>query len=619
VNPFSPQPRFSVSSGALPDGLGIQSNSDGTHSITGTPTTPGSFGFTLQATDACQQTVTANFSITVTGTAVAPQMLVSPASLAFTVQFEAANVPADQSLTINSTGSSVSYFASVQNSPGGNWLVAKSAGNGATPGSFTVGVGDYSNLVPGDYNGSVTIVSGASNSPVTVPVKLTVLPAASLTVSPNAFTINQVVGGTSIARQDLSLASGTTSQSFNTIATTNNGGPWLAVSTAQGTTPTTITAIINSTGLGVGQYTGAITIVPSSGVAQAVMITLNVLSSAPLSATAGQLIFTVPQGGSSPPPQALTVNSGASLSVSASAATQTGGSWLSVNPANGATPLNLSVSVNPIGLQPGDYGGSITITPSNPGVAALTIPVSLVVTQSGPTITAVTNAASYSPGPVSPGEIVTIFGSDIGPSTLAPLRITDGGTLDTNLGGTQVFFDGYPAPLIYSSATQVSAIVPYEIAGAQTTSMLVQYQGARSANTTVAVLLSLPGIFTIDASGHGQGAIVNQDNTVNSSQNGADPGSVVSIYITGGGPTNPPSVDGTLATDARPTELPVKVQIAGEDADVLYAGSAPGEPSGVVQVNARIPADVPRGTNVAVVIIVGSANSQPGVTVAIKP
>jgi uncharacterized protein (TIGR03437 family) len=242
-----------------------------------------------------------------------------------------------------------------------------------------------------------------------------------------------------------------------------------------------------------------------------------------------------------------------------------------------------------------------------------------VISQAAPVLTAAANAASYAPGPVTPGEIVTIFGSGMGPATLMSLHITDAGTVDTSLGGTQVFFDGYPAPVIYSSSTAVSVIVPYEIAGSQTTSMMIQYQGAHSNRMTVPVLASLPGIFTIDASGFGQGAILNQDTSVNSSQNGADPGSVVSIYATGGGQTDPPSADGTLATTAASTVLPVKVQIAGEDANVLYAGAAPGEPAGVIQVNARIPADVSRGTNVPVIIIVGGTSSQAGVTVAIKP
>jgi len=620
VNPFSPQPGFTVTSGNLPDGLSIQSNSDGTHSITGTPYNPGQFSFTLTATDACGKTATADFSITITGTPLAPQMLVSPVSLAFTVQYGAANAPADQTLTISSGGASLNYAAAVVNPPGGDWLIAKSAANGNTPGAFTVGVSDFSNLVPGDYSGSVTIASSASNSPVTVPVKLTVLPASSLTADPSAFTIDQTVGSSSIARQDIRLASGTTSLPFITVATTNKGGQWLAVSTNQGNTPTTITAIINSTGLAVGQYTGAISIIPASGLAQTIAVTLNILSSATLSASPTLLAFNYQVGGSPPAPQTLAVNgSGTLLNVSVSTATQNGGPWLSVSPSNGVTNMNLTVSASPTGLSPGTYAGTINITASDPSVPPLTIAATLTVTDPGPVIATLTNAASYAQGAVAPGEIVTIFGSGIGPSTLMKMHITDSGTIDTNLGGTQVFFDGYPAPLIYSSATQVSAIVPYEVAGSLTTSMLIQYQGFSSNRLTVPVLASMPGIFTQGALGSGQGAVVNQDNTVNSSQNGADPGSIVSIFATGGGQTKPPNADGSLATDARSTELPVKVQIAGETADAIYAGTAPGEPAGMLQVNARIPADVARGTNVSVVITVGNTASQSGVTLVIKP
>jgi uncharacterized protein (TIGR03437 family) len=620
VTPFAPQPRFTVSAGTLPDGLSIQMNSDGTNSITGTPSGPGVFSFTLLATDACGKTTTGDFSITITGMAPAPQMLVSPGSVTFTVQYGVANAPADQVLTITSSGGTLNYAITVVNPPGGDWLVAKSAATGNTPGSFTVGVSDFSSLVPGDYAASITIASQAANSPVTVPVKLTVLPAASLTVNPMAFTISQVVGSTLAAFQNISVASGTTSLPFVAVATTNTGGQWLSISAAQGNTPTTLTAIINSTGLAVGQYTGTITLIPSSGVAQTVNVTLNVVSSAALSATPASLAFTYQQGGSLPPAQAVAVNSiGAPLGVSASTATQAGGPWLSVSPPNGTTTLNLSVSVSPIGLPPGIYNGTITLIPSDPSVAPLMIAATLTVIQGGPVMTSITNAATYMQGPVAPGEIVTIFGSGIGPPTLVQLHISAAGTLDTSLGGTQVFFDGYAAPLVYASATQVSAIVPYEIAGSQTTTVMIQYQGAQSNKMTIPVLDSLPGIFTINASGSGQGAIVNQGNTINSSQNGAEPGSIVSIYATGGGQTDPPSLDGALSTDARPTHLAVKVQIAGESTDVTYAGSAPGEPSGILQVNARIPADVPRGANVPVVIIVGATSSQAGVTMAIRP
>jgi uncharacterized protein (TIGR03437 family) len=620
VTPFNPQPAFSVSQGSLPVGLSLQTNSDQTHSIAGTPSTSGTSSFTLTATS-CGMTATASFTITITGTVTSVQMLVSPASLSFTVQSGAASAPADQTITISSNSGSLSYSAAVATSAGGNWLVAKSAASGNTPGGFTVGVGNFSSLAAGSYNGSITITSSASNSPVVIPASLTVVAATPLTASPGTFTLNQTVSsGSNISRQPISLASGTTPVQFAAVATTNKGGSWLTLSGAQGTTPATLTAIIDSGGLAVGQYTGTITISPASGAAQLVTVTLNVTSPAVLSAAPAPLAFTYQQGSTAPAAQVLGVSSnGTPVNISVSAATQSGVSWLSVSPSAAATTANLSVTVSPIGLPPGSYSGSVVVTPSDPTVTPLTIPVTLSVTLAAPVLTAAANAASYAPGPVTPGEIVTIFGSGMGPATLMKLHITDAGTVDTSLGGTQVFFDGYPAPVIYSSGTAVSVIVPYEIAGSQTTSMMIQYQGTSSNRITAPVLASLPGIFTVDASGYGQGAILNQDTSVNSSQNGANPGSIVSIYATGGGPTDPPSADGALATTAAFTVLPVKVQIAGEDTDVLYAGAAPGEPSGVLQVNARIPADVPRGANVPVVIIVGGTSSQAGVTVAIKP
>ena len=621
VTPFSPQPSFTVNSGALPVGLSIQINSDGTHSIGGTPATAGASTFTLLATDPCGKTATASFTITISGTPTSVQMLVSPASLAFTVQAGTASTPSSQTVSISSNSNAVSYNAAVSAGTG-NWLIANGASTGTTPGNFTVGVANFTGLAAGVYSGSITITSSASNSPVVVPVSLTVLAATPLTVSPSSITVTETVSSSApVSQQPITLSSGTTPVQFTASPTTNSGGTWLVLSPTQGSTPTTLTAIINAQGLAVGQYNGTITILPASGPAQTIAVTLNVAAPASLSATPAPLAFSYQQAGSLPGTQSVALNSsGAPPSVSISAATQDGGAWLMVSPPNGTTPVNLSVSVAPIGLSPGTHSGAITITPTDPTIAPLTIPVSLTVISSAPSVAGAANAASYAPGPVSPGEILTIFGTGMGPSTLTTLQVTDSGTVATNLAGTQVFFDGYPAPLIYASATQVSVIVPYEIAGSGTTSLMIEYQGTRSNPMTVPVLDSLPGIFTASAQGYGQGAIVNQDGSINSSQNGADPGSIVSIYATGAGQTNPLGVDGTITGSVLATpQLPVTVQIAGETAQVQYAGAAPGEPAGVIQVNAQIPADVPRGTNVSVLITVGNVSSQPGVTVAIKP
>jgi uncharacterized protein (TIGR03437 family) len=433
--------------------------------------------------------------------------------------------------------------------------------------------------------------------------------------------VNQTAtSGANITRQTFNVASGTSTISFTASAATSKGGPWLAVSTTQGSTPSTLAAIINSGGLAAGQYTGTITVTPASGPAQTVAITLNVLNPATLLAAPAPLTFNFQLGTTPPASQDVMVNSsGTPLNVSIAAATQNGGTWLSASPAGGVTTLSLGVAVNPTGLSPGTYSGTITITPSDAGVTPLAIPVTLIVTPAAPAITSVTNAASFAPGPIAPGELVTIFGTGMGPSTLANLHVTDSGLLDTTVAGTQVYFDGIPAPIIYSAAGVVSVIVPFEVTG-PTTSMMVQYQGVRSSTRTLTVIESLPGIFTADSSGFGQGAIVNQDGTVNSAQNGAEPGSTISIYATGAGQTDPPSVDGAITSAILPKpRLHVTVQIAGETVEVAYAGAAPGAPAGVLQVNATIPASAPRGTNVPVVITVGTASSQAGVTVAIRP
>ena len=102
--------------------------------------------------------------------------------------------------------------------------------------------------------------------------------------------------------------------------------------------------------------------------------------------------------------------------------------------------------------------------------------------------------------------------------------LTPTGTVDTILGGTEVFFNNIAAPVIYASGTQVSVIVPYEIASDTSATMKVEYQGIASVSQTVRVINSSPGIFVANASG--QGAILNQDGSPNSAQNPAAAGSV---------------------------------------------------------------------------------------------
>jgi uncharacterized protein (TIGR03437 family) len=309
-------------------------------------------------------------------------------------------------------------------------------------------------------------------------------------------------------------------------------------------------------------------------------------------------------------------STGGPFAFSASGATQSGGQWLLVSPASGVSPQQVQVSVNPLGLALGTYQGTVTITPQPAGVPVV-VPVALRVGESGPQINAVTNGASFLPGAVSPGEIVTIFGTNLGPQTLTTLSLTSAGTIDTTLAGTRVWFDEQLAPVIHTSSTQVTVVAPYSLAGKSTIRVQVDYNGTPSAVRQVPVAETAPGLFTIG--GGAQGAILNQDSTVNGAQNGAAPGSIVSLFGTGEGLLAPAATEGAVASVAslgKPLG-DVRVTIGGHEADVTYAGSAPGMPVGLIQVNARIPADVAAGP-APVVITIGSASSQPDVTVSVQ-
>jgi uncharacterized protein (TIGR03437 family) len=229
---------------------------------------------------------------------------------------------------------------------------------------------------------------------------------------------------------------------------------------------------------------------------------------------------------------------------------------------------------------------------------------------------AVVNAASFAPSAVSPGEIVTIYGSNLGPSTLTTAQLdSTGQKLSTSVAGTQVFFDTDPAPIVYTSAGQASVIVPYSVQGKSAVNVLLVYNGALQDATPIIVAQSAPGIFTADGK---QAAALNQDTSYNSASNPAARGSTVVLFATGEGQTNPPGVDGQIANSVYPKPaLPVSVTIGGQPASVAYYGAAPGLTAGLMQLNVVVPENIQPG-NAAVVLTVGTANSQDGVTVAVN-
>jgi uncharacterized protein (TIGR03437 family) len=221
-------------------------------------------------------------------------------------------------------------------------------------------------------------------------------------------------------------------------------------------------------------------------------------------------------------------------------------------------------------------------------------------------------------GGISPGQLLTFFGQNLGPAALAGLRLDSNGLVANTLAGTRVLFDGIAAPLLYTSAGQLTAVVPYSVDGRATTQVQVEFEGRRSNTIALPVVNAAPALFTADSSGRGPGAILNENSTPNSAANPAARGSVVVLYLTGEGATSPAGVDGKPAAVPLPApRLPVAVSIGGVDAPVLYAGGAPGLVAGVMQVNVRIPAGVPPGSQ-PIIVNVGSASSRPDVTLAVR-
>ncbi len=233
------------------------------------------------------------------------------------------------------------------------------------------------------------------------------------------------------------------------------------------------------------------------------------------------------------------------------------------------------------------------------------------------TITQVMNGASGASGAIAPGEIVEILGNSIGPASPAGGAVSDN-VLGNSLGGVQVLFNGVPAPLLYAGPNEISAVAPFEISGS--TSVSIQIANGSTATKAFAnpVSSSAPALFTLDGSGAAQCSCLNDDYTTNGPANPASPGDVVVLYATGQGLTDPLPQDGAVSASPYPTPtLSVKVTIGGEQAQVLFAGAAPGM-VGVLQINAVVPMDAASNLIAPVVLTVGGQSSPPTVTIAIQ-
>jgi len=530
----------------------------------------------------------------------------TPSSLAFSYSAGGA-APAAQALTVT-VGDGMPFTVATVTNDGNAWLTAVISSTNTV--SVTVSA---TILSPGTYTGTVTLT--APGAVAQVPVTLTV-GGVGLSVNPTqlSFTIPQNYGfGAPMTIQVTSSPSSTI-----TVSGTSDNN-WLVVDTPTAQTPATVTIRANDSSLPQGSYMGSVTIETSPANAVTIPVSLTVGPPAMLSLAPASLSFTYTVGNAIPPFQTTNVKSltGAVQPFSVSSSTSDGAAWLSAT-ATSPTPGVVNVSVNPAILAAGSYSGVVSVLPSAAGSSAQPIAVSLtVLPPPTPVVSAVVSSASYVGGTVAPGEFVTLFGAALGP---AALTTPPAGTYPTTLGGTTVTFGGLAAPILYVSATQTTVQVPYGIAIGQTV-LSVQYNGVFSSLMTLNSAPAFPGFFTSNFSGKGQIAALNQDYSLNSPSNPAARGSVIILYGTGEGATTPVSVEGRITSTIPPfpqTQLPVSVTFQGLSAVLQYVGETPGAVSGLLQVNAVVPATASPGPSVPVQISINGQFSPTGTTVSIK-
>ena len=349
----------------------------------------------------------------------------------------------------------------------------------------------------------------------------------------------------------------------------------------------------------------------------------KVTVAAGLTTSPTSLSFAYTIGGTAPAAQQLNItSSGAAMTFTAAASITSGGSnWLSVSPASGTTPATLNVSVNPSGIPGGIYQGAITLTPAGGSPQAFSV--TLTVTGAGaPVFTSagVVNASGYQ-NKLAPDTVFVIFGSGMGPSTLASATAPN---YPNNLSGTSITFTpagggaAISAKMIYTFAGQIAGLLPSSITPG-TYAVQVTYNTLASAPQNVTVVARSFGIATANSQGTGvpQATIGNVNSglsltrfTTGSVQylgytwtlSPAHPGDTLVLWGTGGGADAANDTGGTSGDQTQAGNFVVNV--SGRQVTPLYAGASSGYP-GLWQVNFTLPSDLTPRCFVAVQVSAG--------------
>jgi uncharacterized protein (TIGR03437 family) len=254
-----------------------------------------------------------------------------------------------------------------------------------------------------------------------------------------------------------------------------------------------------------------------------------------------------------------------------------------------------ALSVGPGSVYLAGWTGSASVARIDPAKSPLVTINSVVPVVAFPPLT---NYPFYAG--IAPGELIQINGSNLGPATKASSQVDASGRLPFVLANTVVFFGNIPAPLVSVQASSIMCYVPFEIVAP--TQITVSSNGQISNAALTGIVPSSPQILNI----------LNQDGSVNSADHPAKAGSVLMLYVSGLGQTNPPGDDGL--TNASPLPVPlaavtVYFPFAPSPVTPQFVGGAPGLIAGITQVNVQLPASIPSATTNPVEISVNAAGA----------
>ena len=467
----------------------------------------------------------------------------------------------------NPTTASTHNFTVAALSTGG-WLTVSPI-SAAAPAKLTLTAKLEALAGAGTYEGSVLVTSLVTGNEFTIPVTLKISEQAIL-AEPASLSFLQQQWGVSPPSQTIQLAANLPS-TFSVTDTPT----WIRVSPSNGLTPSTLTVWADLTLLSPGPKNGRILIAGARN-QLSIPVSAVILEPPRLTATPEVLTFTHQLGHPDLALQTISIGStSAPVTFTASAATSSGVGWLNVFPLSGSTPSTITVKVSPALLVPGRHTGTVPVVGSNTLAAPRMVDVTVNVSTSSVSLEGILHAAKLAPTVIAPGQIITIIGSGLGPVTGIEAKPSAAGAIEATSATPVSILMAHWAPLLFVRNDQINAIVPYDLSGRASAQVQVQVGTSFSMPIEVRVVETAPGIFTAGNSGRGQAAVLNDDMTPNSPVNPASRGSIITVFGTGEGQTDPPGQNGrVIFTDLRRPILPVTATIGGHAAAVTYMGSA---------------------------------------------